>query len=129
MAGDAVAICRAWVKCINTQNIDGLEALAADDHVFFVDGEARSVGKDRIRPSWTGYFASLPDYVVYEDELFDRPDAVYLIGNTTGSHVPAELERVPSCVIWRCVVIDGHISEWSIYSGNKENRERFGLPG
>ena len=103
-------------------------ALASDDHMFFVEGEPTTIGKERVRPSWTGYFTAYPDYVVYEDELHDQEDAVYVVGHTNGSHVPQELETIPSSVIWRCVIDEfGKVSEWSIYPGTPVNRARFRL--
>ena len=112
---ESVRICRLWMRQINDQNLDGPVSLASADHTFFVEGENPMVGRDKILPSWTGYFDGYPEYVVYEDELFDLDDAVYVVGHATGSHVPRELETIPSCVIWRCVITGERISEWSIY--------------
>lgn len=128
MSREAVQTCKAWISHINSQSLDGLESLASDDHTFFVEGEKPTVGKDQVRSSWTGYFTGFPEYAVYEDELRDHDDAVYVVGHTTGSHVPQELEKIPSSVIWRCVVDEaGKVSEWSIYPATLENRSRFGL--
>lgn len=128
MSNDAVHTCRTWIKHINNQSLEGLESLASDDHIFFVEGETPTIGRDRVRPSWTGYFTGYPEYVVSEDELYDHEDAVYVVGHTTGSHVPQELESIPSSVIWRCVVDEiGQVSEWSIYPATQENRSRFRL--
>lgn len=128
MGTETVQACRTWIEYINNQNLDGLVALASEDHTFFVEGEPPTIGKEKVRPSWAGYFSRYRDYVVFEDELFDLDDAVYAVGHTAGSHVPVELERTPSSVIWKCVVnSDGKVSEWSIYPATPENRSRFQL--
>jgi len=128
MSIETVHTCRTWIKYINDQSLDGLFALASIDHTFFVEGEQPTIGRDKVRPSWAGYFTGFPDYVVFEDELFDLDDAVYVVGHTTGSHVSQKLETIPSSVIWKCVVnSDGNVSEWSVYPATPENRSRFQL--
>ena len=128
MTSQAVEKCRTWIRHINDQNLDGLVSLASEDHTFFVEGETPTIGRDKVRPSWTGYFTGYPKYAVCADEFFDQDDVVYVIGHTTGSHVPQEIEVIPSSVIWKCVVDrEGSVSEWSIYPATPENRTRFGL--
>ena len=121
------ATVQQWIESINSQSVDRLEELASADHVFFVDGEARTIGRDKVRPSWLGYFEAFPSYQIFIDEQFALPDAYYLLGHTEGSHIPAELELIPSSVIWRCKIDEGKVSEWSIYEGTQSNREHFGL--
>lgn len=128
MSEKAIRTCRAWISHVNSQSLEGLESLASDNHTFFVEGESPTVGREWVRSSWNGYFSAYPDYVIYEDELHDRQDAVYVVGHTTGSHVQRELETIPSSVIWRCVVDDfGKVSEWSIYPATPLSRARFAL--
>ena len=76
------AVVESWIQAINSHDVDALESLGSEDHVFFVEGEAPTVGKSKIRPSWTGYFDLCPKYVVYIDEYYEKPDAFYLIGHT-----------------------------------------------
>jgi len=116
-----------WIDAINRRDIDDLSALAAPQHRFFVEGEEPTVGRDRIRNAWRGYFDAYPMYRIYVDEQYEKPDALFLIGHTTGSHVPTDLEEVPSSVIWRCEIADDKILEWSIYPATTSYRERFGI--
>lgn len=120
-------ITASWIEAINSQNVAKLVSLAADNHKFFVEGEKPTIGKDKVEQSWNGYFRAFPAYRVTIDEHFEGEDAVYLLGHTTDSHVPPELEEVPSSVLWRCEVVDNQITEWSIYPGTDENRVRFGI--
>jgi len=116
-----------WIDAINAQDIDALAALAAKDHRFFVEGEEPTVGRERIKKAWIGYFQAYPDYRIYVDEDYDKRDAIYLIGHTTGSHIPTEFEEEPSSVIWRCEISNGRVSEWSIFPATDEHRKRFGI--
>ena len=119
---------QSWIEAINNKDVEQLTLLAADDHKFFVEGEAPTVGKEKVAPSWNGYFEAYPEYQVFVDEYYDIDNAHYLLGHTSGSHVPREYERVPSCLIWGCIVMHGKVEEWSIYPGTDENRDKFGIP-
>lgn len=116
-----------WIDAINRRDIDDLLAVAAAQHRFFVEGEEPTVGRDHIRSAWQGYFDAYPTYRIYVDERHEKPDALYLIGHTTGSHIPTDLEEVSSSVIWRCEIADDKILEWSIYPATTSYRKRFGI--
>ncbi len=123
------AVLKQWLQAINSQDVDSLQNLCSANHVFFVDGESPKVGKQRNRAAVLGYFELYPEYSVYVDEYYDRPDAHYIVGHTTGSHVDTMLEQIPSSVIWRCQTKAGTVTEWSIYEASIENRRRFNLQG
>jgi hypothetical protein len=119
---------KRWIDAINAQSVSQLEELATKDHVFFVEGEEPVTGHEKIRPSWQRYFDAFPSYQIFIDEYYPEGRTHYLLGHTKGSHVPAPLESETSSVIWRCEVLQGRISVWSIYEGTQSNREKFGLP-
>ncbi len=116
-----------FVDLIHAQDLDGLIAAVTERSRFFVEGESPTVGREKLRAAWSGYFAAFPGYLVFVDEVFERSDAIYLVGHTSGSHVPPELERIPSSVIWRCEVFDQRVAEWSVFPGSEVHRERFAL--
>jgi len=136
-------VVESWLQAINSHDVDALETLGSENHVFFVEGEKPTVGKDKIRASWAGYFELCPSYIVFIDEYFElcpsyivfideyfeKPDAYYLVGHTSGSHIPTHLESIPSSVIWRCAVTGGNVVEWSIYEASDDNRAKFDLIG
>lgn len=126
---DLLDVAASFVGLINAGDVEGIVRSLTPDSRFFVEGEAPTQGRDSLRVAWSGYFASFPSYRVYIDETHEKSDAAYLIGHTSGSHVPAELESQPSSVIWRCEIVDGQVSEWSIFPASKAHRARFGLPG
>ena len=118
-----------WIDAINRCDIEELCALAAPQHRFFVEGEEPTVGRDRIRSAWQGYFEAYPMYRIYVDERYEKPNALYLIGHTTGSHIPTDREEMRSSVIWRCEIAGDKILEWSIYPATSTHRKRFGIEG
>ena len=127
MAARAVDIAVSFVDLINSGDARGIVVAVTPGSSFFVDGEDPTVGREALRIAWSGYFAAFPNYVIFIDETHEKSDAVYLVGHTSGSHVPQEEESLPSSVIWRCKVTAGLVSEWSIYNASMTNRTRFGL--
>jgi len=121
-------VATAFVESINSQDLSGVIHSVSDDSRFFVDGEPPTVGRESLRDAWAGYFEAFPAYLIFVDESYERPDAVYLVGHTRGSHVPSELEKIPSSVIWRCEVTDDLVAEWSVFPASEGNRRRFDLP-
>jgi hypothetical protein len=117
-----------WIDAINGQSIEQLTSLATEDHSFFVDGESPTLGRSKVASSWKGYFKAFPSYHIFIDESYAINKIQYLVGHTSGSHVPEELESVAGSVIWKCVVTMGKVEEWSIYPGTKDNRQLFGIP-
>ncbi|MGI9323856.1 MAG: YybH family protein [Pseudomonadales bacterium] len=98
-ASRAIQVCRSWVRCINEHDVEGLVSLAAEDHCFFVESESSTIGREKDRTSWLGYLAAFPVYRIYVDEIHNLGDAVYVLGHTSGSHVPPDLEALPSGVL------------------------------
>ncbi len=82
------------MACINRGDLDGLCDSMTDDHVFYVEGEEPTNGKERMRDAWRGYFDGFPNYQVFEDEVFENSLGVFIVGHTSGSHVPAEEETI-----------------------------------
>ena len=50
-------------------------------------------------------------------------NAVAIIGKTTGSHVPPEVEEHET-VLWTAEIRDGLVAEWRIYSDIEEAKEK-----
>lgn len=123
----SLQVATAFVELINSHDLDGIAAAVTEESRFFVEGESPTVGRGPLREAWAGYFEAFPNYFVLVDETHERTDAAYLVGHTFGSHVPAELEQIPSSVIWRCEVVGSQVAEWSVYPASATNRERFNL--
>jgi len=68
----------AWAAALNTQDIDALMALYADDAVSMPDGAPMLAGKDAIRKQQEQEFANTPAGRTYSFEVLD----VYANGNT-----------------------------------------------
>ena len=51
-----------------------------------------------------------------------KGDGVAIIGKTTGSHLPPEVEERET-LLWTAEVHEGLVSEWRIYSDEEEVRK------
>jgi uncharacterized glyoxalase superfamily protein PhnB/ketosteroid isomerase-like protein len=123
-----VAAVLAFVDRINHGDLDGLLALATDDHVLQILDEP-PVSGEALRRAWNGYFTAFPRYVIHPVHLVADGDMVTVLGNTTGSHLglPDE-EELKEDVIWSGEVREGRLGRWSILADTTELRRARGLP-
>jgi ketosteroid isomerase-like protein len=114
---DAKSIVLKFVEYVNSQDLEGLAALTADEFIF-TDASGRVHKWDRegaVQECWVGYFRPFPDYKIHAQQVLTGGDGVAIIGQTSGSHVPAEIEA-RSTVLWIAGLQDGLVSEWRIYA-------------
>src|SRR5690349_23470591 len=128
MSQNHVELVQEFIHCINESDIESLLDLMTPDHVFYVEGENPTSGKAAMREAWIGYFTAFPNYKIVVDELYDQGDKIFVIGHTSGSQVPPEIEETPSSVIWEAQIRDGLVAAWIIYDATQENRKRFNIP-
>lgn len=121
---DAEDIVRAFVAKVNERDLDGLVELMTDDHVF-VDSEGTvQRGREAMRGAWRSYFDSFPEYRIQVDKVVKLGNTVVLIGATTGSHIPLEVEALAT-VIW-CAVVEGRsVREWHVLYTDTEKARRL----
>lgn len=108
-----------FVECINAGDAEALMNLQTDDFIFIDMSGNVFTG----RQSWDDYFTSYPDYRIHVDRIVTSGDGVAIIGRTTGSHVPSEVEEHMSW-LWTVEVWGGLVAEWRIYSDVEEAERR-----
>jgi len=104
-----------FVERINARDPDGLAELMTDDHTFIDSGGDVERGRDVMRKGFAEYFSSFPNYRINVSKVCTSGDAVAIVGKSTGSHVPAELEPKET-VLWIARIRDGLVAEWRIYT-------------
>lgn len=100
----------AFVACINAGDPDRLMTLMTEDFTF-IDMEGDIT---RGRQYWD-YFSLYPEYQIHVMYVLTSGTGVAIIGKTTGSHVPPELEEKET-LLWTAEVRKGLVAEWRIYS-------------
>lgn len=99
-----------FVEYINAGDADGLTTLMTEDFIFINKAGEATHGRQR----WD-YFSQYPQYRIHVKHILTSGDAVAIIGKTTGSHVPSELEKKEH-VLWTAVIRSELVSQWRIYS-------------
>ena len=106
-----------FVEFINTQDLEGLASLTADQFIF-TDSSGRVHQWNRegaVQECWLGYFKPFPEYQIHVQQVLTGGEGVAIIGQTSGSHVSAEIEA-RSTVLWVAGLQDGLVSDWRIYA-------------
>jgi hypothetical protein len=109
-----------FVEYINAQDLDGLGSLTADEFIF-TDASGRVHEWNRegaVQECWVGYFTPFPDYKILVQQVLTSGDGVAIMGQTSGSHMPPEIEA-RSTVLWIAELEDGLVREWRIYASDE----------
>ena len=77
----------------------------------------------RGRDGWQDYFSSYPKYKIHVQHVLMSGNGVAIIGKTTGSHVPPEVEEHET-VLWTTEIRDGLVAESRIYSDIEEAEKK-----
>lgn len=128
----ALRVAEAFVRAINSQNVDALAALMTPGHIF-IDSLGNTIaGRDKMRAGWAGYFGIVPDYSINVEESFDDGLVVVLLGMARGTYkskdgLPEE-NRWQTPVAIRARMEDGHVAEWRVYADNEPLRALMRKP-
>jgi ketosteroid isomerase-like protein len=100
-----------FVRYVNQGDLEGIASLVSED-VKFTDIRGRVC---RERDFMAGYLVEFPDYKIHIHHALQGGNGVAIVGKTTGSHVPPDVEE-EGTLVWTAEIRDGLISEWRIYS-------------
>jgi ketosteroid isomerase-like protein len=121
------AIARAFLRAINTHDVDSLTALLTPGHRMIDSLGGIVEGREKICECWKGYFRMVPDYAVEIEETFVSGSAVVILGVARGTlslddvlH-PENRWHTPLAV--RASVEGSLISEWRIFADNEPIRK------
>jgi len=111
-----------FIEAINNANLDKMVDLMTIDHVFIDSQDNRTIGKDRMRQAWIGYFALFPDYKIEINEILEKDNLISMFGYTSGTYrniinkENSNYWRIPAA--WRVLVKDNQIKRWQVYADN-----------
>jgi len=115
----AKSVALKFVEVINAGNSQALTMLQTEDFTFIDMAGDVFRGRD----GWQDYFSAYPKYKIHVQHVLTSGNGVAIIGKTTGSHVPPEVEEKET-VLWTAEVRDGLVAEWRIYSDIEEATKR-----
>ena len=100
-----------FVEAINHGDSKALIKLQTEDFTL-IDAEGDAF---RGRDGWEGYFTDYPEYEIHIQKVLTGGSGVAIIGKTTGSQVPPEVEAKET-VLWTAEIRDGLVAEWRLYT-------------
>jgi hypothetical protein len=123
-----VATVLSFIDCINRSDIDGIDALIADQHTMQMFNEPPEVGRVEVIDAWRDYLASYPNFTIHP-QSYTAHRGVAVLGHVTGSHVPfnAQQQRQVT-IIWSAQVECRRIVSWRLHHDTPRHRMDFGFP-
>ena len=123
----AETIAQAFVRAINRQDVDRLNALMSPAHRF-IDALGKVVeGREKMRDGWAAYFRMVPDYSVAIEESYPSEPVVVMLGMAGGTYTrdgklhPENRWQTPVAI--RALIEDGLVAEWRVYADNEPIRK------
>ena len=105
-----------FVERINDRDWKGLVDMMTEDFTFIGPEEGDVVeGRDTMGQGFREYFEEYPEYRIRVSKVTRSAGGVAIVGQTSGSHVPAEIEAKET-VVFVATIRDGLVSEWRIFS-------------
>jgi ketosteroid isomerase-like protein len=100
-----------FVEAVNNGDSKTLVSLQTKDFTL-IDAEGEvSQGRD----GWEDYFAAYPKYRIHIQHVLTGGTGVAIIGKTTGSQVPPELEAKET-VLWTAEIRGNRLAQWRLYT-------------
>lgn len=122
-----IELVKDFISKISTQDVNGLEGLMTEDHLF-VDGMGTEVrGRETMRTGWADYFRMVPDYRITADKFFRDGNIVGIFGIAGGTYTtdgllkPGNRWEVPAA--WLAEVSGNKISHWQVFADNEPVRQ------
>jgi len=116
---DPKATALKFVEVINAGDSQGLIKLQTED--FTLIDMAGDVYRGR--DGWQDYFSAYPKYRIHVKHVLTSGNGVAIIGNTTGSQVPPEIEEKET-VLWTAEIRNGLVAKWRLYSDIDEVKRK-----
>jgi hypothetical protein len=114
-AGSPKSVALKFVEVINAGDSEALVKLQTESFTLVdMDGDVY-----RGRDGWQDYFSAYPKYKIHVQHVLTSGNGVAIIGKTTGSNVPPEVEEKET-VLWTAEIRNGLVAEWRIYSDVEE---------
>lgn len=116
-----------YVEAINSVNMDQIEKLMSEDHIFVDSGDSKTQGKENMIQGWVGYFKLFPDYQIEIIDITESDSLIGIFGYASGTYkglkddINSNYYRTPAA--WKVIVQDGKIKYWQVYCESKKIEE------
>jgi hypothetical protein len=96
----------------------------ADDHIFFDAWGGKTIGKDKMKDGWKGYFKMFPDYRMEIMDMYFYENKIAAFGFAGGTYENKKTEtnenywRIPAA--WQVEIIGEKIKLWQVCADQKK---------
>ena len=116
------SIVERFNEAISAREVDALESLMTDDHVFIDSAGGRTEGRAACVEAWPSFFAAFPDYRNHFDRIEALDDVVVVSGRSECS-----TPELAGPALWRAVVGQERIREWRVCEDTPGQRRAIGV--
>ncbi len=106
-----LSIVKTFIEWVNRGDIGKVNSFISPD-IVFTDIEGRVYREPEFMEN---YLKAYPAYRIHADRILRGGDGAAVVGSTSGSHVPPDVEE-NEVLVWTAEVRGGLITEWRIYS-------------
>ena len=111
MSEASIDVVLRYVEHVNAGQIEEVYNLTSEE-LCFIDIAGDTFHE---REFMTNYMKAFPDYRIHISQALQSGRGVALIGKTSGSHVPPEVEEQET-LVWTVEIAGGQITHWRIYA-------------
>ncbi len=121
MDASSKKIVKDFLKAVNDNNIQAMESLLADNHIFIDSNENEIVGRAKVIKIWKHHFENVDAYSVKVDKMFGKDGCVVFTGEVSGfirdKNKADKFWSVP--LAWKVKVNDGKILQWQVFENTQ----------
>ena len=116
-----------FIQAINCSDVDKMCDLMTIDHTFIDSQDNQTIGKNKMRQAWIGYFSLFPDYMIEVNVIFEKDASVCILGHASGTYMnlvnsdKSNYWRIPAA--WKAIVKDDQIKIWQVFADNIQAME------
>jgi hypothetical protein len=110
----SLSIVMDFIECVNQGDLEKVN-LFISPKVTFTDIQGRVYFEPEFMEN---YLKAYPNYKIHVENALRGGSRVAVVGHTTGSHVPPDVEE-NEVLVWTVEIKDGLITEWRIFSSER----------
>jgi ketosteroid isomerase-like protein len=113
------AVVIRFVKAINDHDVNEIENLMSDDHIFIDATNHKTIGKTVMKEGWQAYYELFPDYKIEISDITENESVIGLFGYVNGTYknlknsLNSNFWRISAS--WKAVVENNKIKYWQVY--------------
>jgi limonene-1,2-epoxide hydrolase len=117
MDASSKKIVKDFLKAVNDNNIQAMESLLAETHIFIDSNENEIAGRSKVIKMWKRHFEQVDAYSVKVDKMFSKEGCVVFTGEVSGyirdDNYVDKFWSLP--LAWKAKVENEKIKQWQVF--------------